>query len=511
LVTPQQKVVVVGAGIGGLACAVELARSGFAVTVVERAAQAGGKVRELDVDGLKVDAGPTVFTMRWVFDEIFEAAGAALDSFVRLRPAALLARHAWGPDERLDLFADIARSADAIAAFAGPAEAAGYRAFCAEARRIYETLRDSFLTVQKGGPLDLARNVGLGRLDALVGIRPFETLWQALGAHFRDPRLRQLFGRYATYCGSSPFAAPATLMLVAHVEQSGVWLVEGGMQRLAEALVDLASRFGVAFRYQAHVDAVCVEHGRVSGVTLSGGERLQAEAVVVNAGAAALAAGCFGAQVAGATSGGRPPKRSLSAVTWALRARTRGFPLSRHNVFFSNAYAAEFDDIFERGRLPRAPTIYVCAQDRADDAPAASNAERMLVLVNAPACGDQHVFDEQELAACETKVFGHLGRCGLEVSSDGHPRILTTPHQFNTMFPGTGGALYGSATHGWSAAFDRPGAGTRIPGLYLAGGGAHPGAGVPMAALSGRLAAQRLMTDRASTRRSRRVVMSGGT
>jgi 1-hydroxycarotenoid 3,4-desaturase len=306
LVTPQQKVVVVGAGIGGLACAVELARSGFAVTVVERAAQAGGKVRELDVDGLKVDAGPTVFTMRWVFDEIFEAAGAALDSFVRLRPAALLARHAWGPDERLDLFADIARSADAIAAFAGPAEAAGYRAFCAEARRIYETLRDSFLTVQKGGPLDLARNVGLGRLDALVGIRPFETLWQALGAHFRDPRLRQLFGRYATYCGSSPFAAPATLMLVAHVEQSGVWLVEGGMQRLAEALVDLASRFGVAFRYQAHVDAVCVEHGRVSGVTLSGGERQQPEAVVVIA-----VGGDVGAEGAHPRLSAFPPQRLL--------------------------------------------------------------------------------------------------------------------------------------------------------------------------------------------------------
>ncbi len=507
---PQEQVVVVGAGIGGLTCAIELARAGSAVTVIERAARAGGKVREIDVGGSRVDAGPTVFTMRWVFDEIFEAAGAALDAYVTLRPAEVLARHAWDGAEHLDLFADTSRSAEAIAAFAGPAEAAGYRAFCAEARGIYETLRDTFLTVQRGGPVSLARNIGLGRLDALLGIRPFETLWQALGAHFHDPRLRQLFGRYATYCGSSPFAAPATLMLVAHVEQSGVWLVDGGMQRLADGLVALASKLGVEFRFGSHVSSVCLDHGRVSGVALAGGERLNAGAVVVNAGAAALASGALGAAVAGALGRGRAQPRSLSAVTWAVKARTRGFPLVRHNVFFSDDYAAEFDDIFARGRLPRAPTIYVCAQDRADDGSIAPAAERMLILVNAPPCGDQHVFDEKELAACETKVLDHLGRCGLEVSLDRRSSVITTPDQFNTMFPATGGALYGWATHGWNAAFERPGAGTRVPGLYLAGGGAHPGAGVPMAAVSGRLAAQRLIADRASTRRFRPAAMSGG-
>jgi 1-hydroxycarotenoid 3,4-desaturase len=449
--------------------------------------------------------------MRWVFDEIFDAAGETLDDFVALRPAEILARHAWDDTGRLDLFADVGRSADAIGAFAGQAEAAGYRAFCAEARRIYKTLRDTFLTVEKGGPLDLARNIGFGRLGALMGIRPFETLWQALGAHFHDPRLRQLFGRYATYCGSSPFRAPATLMLIAHVEQSGVWLVEGGMQRLADALVTLASGLGVRFRYRAHADEIRLASGRVCGVTLSGGEALQADAVVVNAGAAALASGGLGAGVARAAGARRLPGRSLSAVTWALKAGGRGFPLTRHNVFFSNDYAAEFDDIFNRGQLPRAPTIYVCAQDRVDDEPAASGAERMLILVNAPPCGDEHVFDEEELAACETRVFDHLGRCGLELTRGGRSPVITTPNQFHTMFPATGGALYGSATHGWTAAFDRPGAATRTPGLYLAGGGAHPGAGVPMAALSGRLAARRLMADRASTRRFHPAAMSGGT
>ncbi len=203
-------------------------------------------MREVQVGTSVIDAGPTVLTMRWVFEQIFEDSGASLSAVLALRPLGVLARHAWSGAGRLDLFADIDQSADAIGRFAGKAEAAGYLAFCVESRRIYETLRDSFLTAQQEGPLGLARKVGLGRADDLLALRPFETLWQALGGHFRDQRLRQLFGRYATYCGSSPFAAPATLMLVAHVEQEGVWIVEGGMQRLAEALADIGL---VAWRY----------------------------------------------------------------------------------------------------------------------------------------------------------------------------------------------------------------------------------------------------------------------
>ncbi len=507
----RDEVVIVGAGMGGLACAIELARAGLGVTVVERAERAGGKMREVAVAGRRLDAGPTVFTMRWVFDEIFQAAGSSLGAHLTLRPAATLARHAWSLEQRLDLYADIDRSADAIGDFAGPAEAKGYRAFCAEAGRIYETLRDSFLNAQQTGPIGLARNIGLGQAERLLGIRPFETLWGALGAHFQDPRLRQLFGRYATYCGSSPFAAPATLMLIAHVEQSGVWLIEGGMQRLAGAMEALASTLGVTFRFCAHVDEIGVDRGRAAGVILKGGERLAADWVVVNADAAALAGGALGAAAAAALPPMPAAERSLSAVTWSLEAATAGFPLTRHNVFFSNDYAAEFDDIGRRGRLPANPTIYVCAQDRGDGAEDVGGPERLLVLINAPARGDLGTISEGDLRTCEARVWDSLARCGLTIHRDPAATVVTTPAQFNSLFPATGGALYGPAMHGWGAAFKRPGAKTKIPGLYLAGGGAHPGAGVPMAALSGRLAARRLMEDRGSTRRFHRGAMSGGT
>jgi 1-hydroxycarotenoid 3,4-desaturase len=306
-------------------------------------------------------------------------------------------------------------------------------------------------------------------------------------------------------------------MLIAHVEQAGVWSVDGGMHRLAEAMSELARLLGVVFRYDADVVRIDVQKGRAVGVVLASGERLPADRIVTNADAQALTTGALGDAVA--TPRSPPVKRSLSAVTWSIKATTHGFPLARHNVFFSNDYAAEFDDVFKRNRLPRAPTIYVCAQDRDEPGADLKGPERLLVLVNAPAqdpqisnysAQDESALTDRELATCETQVFQFLQACGLAVDRTAGSAIRTTPAMFNALFPATGGALYGQATHGWNAAFARPSARTATPGLYQAGGGAHPGAGVPMAALSGRLAAQALLSDLASARSFHRVATPGG-
>ena len=159
-------------------------------------------------------------------------------------------------------------------------------------------MQRTFIEAPRPSPLSLVRAVAAQGFGGLWSIRPFETMWDALGRHFHDPRLRQLFGRYATYCGASPFLAPATLMLVAHVEQEGVWLVAGGMHRVAAALAALATAQGAMIRYGAAVDQVLTAGGRVSGVRLAGGEQLAANAVVVNADAAAVAGGMLGPAVA---------------------------------------------------------------------------------------------------------------------------------------------------------------------------------------------------------------------
>ena len=494
--TPPRHVVVVGAGVGGLACALDLARRGVRVTVLERAPQAGGKLREVEAGARAVDAGPTVFTMRWIFEQLFADAGAVLGDRLGLEPAPLLARHFWEGGERLDLYGDIEQSAAAIAQFSDAQEAAGYVAFCARTREIYRTLRVPFIASQRPSPLDLVRRVGWAQIDRLWRTAPLQTMWAALGTHFRDPRLRQLFGRYATYCGSSPFLAPATLMLVAHVEQDGVWTVNGGMRRIADALVALGREHAATYCFDTPVQQILIRSGRAAGVVTGSGTVIEADAVVFNGDASALAGGLLGPQVKRATLVTQPAARSLSAVTWCLSARASGPALTHHNVFFANDYAAEFSSIFARADITARPTVYLCAQDRpAQESQADNGDERLLMLINAPATGDRHQPDAALIAEWRERALQVIRCTGVDLHYREQDCVATTPAQFEQLFPGTGGALYGRANHGPFGSFARSGAPSRIAGLYLAGGSVHPGPGVPMAAMSGRLAAERIVQD----------------
>ncbi|WP_375398624.1 1-hydroxycarotenoid 3,4-desaturase CrtD [uncultured Sphingomonas sp.] len=503
---PDERTVIIGGGVGGLTSAALLAARGQAVTLVEAQAGPGGKLRAISVEGGAIDAGPTVFTLRAVLEDIFTACGGSLDDDLTMQPATTLARHAWG-EARLDLFADPLHSEAAIGEFAGAAEARGYRRFRAEAQRLFDALDRPFLRGTKTDPITLGWRMGARGLPDYLNLRAYTSMWRALGGYFADPRLRQLFGRYATYCGSSPFACPATLMLIAHVEASGVWLIDGGMHRLALALEALGRRNGVRFRYDAPVREILIERGRAAGVVLASGERIGATSVICNADPAALGAGQFGDAARRAASPVPPRRRSLSAMVWTAQAKTAGFPLARHNVFFSDDYATEFAAL-AAGRLADAPSVYVCAQDRdAGETPIAR--ERLQIIVNAPATGDGAPPTSTEIDRCRQHMLDSVSRAGLSLDL-GETAILTTPTDFNAMFPSTGGALYGPASHGWAASFRRQGSRTRIPGLYCAGGSTHPGAGVPMAALSGRLAVDCLLRDRASTSASTRTAMPGG-
>ncbi len=507
VVARENEIVIIGAGIGGLCAAAALAGAGLPVTVLEMQASPGGKLRSVDCGGVAVDAGPTVFTARWIFEALFESLGERLEDHLALRKSERLARHAWGDGSQLDLWADPARSRDAIGDFAGAAEARGYDSFRAEAARIWNALEHRYMAAPVTTPIGLALRFGVGGLGEMLAINPFQTLASALRRHFSDPRLLQLYGRYATYCGASPYQATATLMLIAHLEARGVWLVEGGMTKVADAIAALATARGARFVYNTKVVDVRVERGRVAGVVTDNGDFIAARDVIANCDASAIAAGRLGPAVAGAVKGTAPADRSLSALVTMMTAKTSGFPLDRHNVFFSDDYPAEFRNIFQEQRLPLAPSVYVCAQDRGLGT-AVAGPERLQLIVNAPATGDGRQASGGEISACQTATFQILERCGLTLIPES--QVAVSPAMFEALFPSTGGALYGRASHGWRASFRRPGSRSGLPGLWLAGGSAHPGAGVPMAALSGRLVSAAILLDRGSTRMFPGTAIAGG-
>ncbi|MEL6607311.1 MAG: 1-hydroxycarotenoid 3,4-desaturase CrtD [Pseudomonadota bacterium] len=504
--TQQDTTIIVGAGIGGLAAAVRLGALGHRVTVMDSAGQVGGKMRTVGSPVGPVDAGPTVLTMKPVFEALFAAAGEALDDHVTLDPEPLLARHWWPDGAQLDLFADQDASAAAIREMSGPQSEQDYRRFAAEARRLFEAFERPMLHNPTPSAVPMAlhimRDPGLIRLMA-----PLSTLAQRLARSFRDPRLRQLYGRYATYVGGSPYQSPAILSLISHSEAAGVWRVRGGMNKLASALADLARKQGADIRLNTHVNRIEVQGGRVSAVHTGDG-RTPCARVVFNGDPRALTTGLLGNAVTAATPGQPLEARSLSANVWTFaEAVDRDPGLVHHNVFFARNPRAEFDPI-AAGSQPKDATIYVCAEDRGTGQ-SPPETERFEMILNAPATPKTHAYPS-EIDLCRQQTFPTLAQFGLTFRSSPPDRALTTAADFNRLFPASGGALYGQSPHGMMAAFQRPTARTRVPGLFLVGGGAHPGAGIPMATLSASHVAAAIGPARTSTSTSHPTAMPGG-
>jgi 1-hydroxycarotenoid 3,4-desaturase len=305
--------------------------------------------------------------------------------------------------------------------------------------------------------------------------------------------------------GGSPYEAPAVLRLIWQAEASGVWRVKGGMHRLAHAMPGLAERLGARFHYGSPATRIEWQAGRAVAVHLENGSRVTADKILFNGDPRALAEGYLGDRARNAVKRTHVEPRSLSANVWTFAARPLGLDLAHHNVFFGADPRTEFNPI-AKGQLPEDPTLYVCAQDRGEGI-TPPEVERFEIIMNAPpARGDQ----TEDIRLCRTRTFPVLAAHGLRFSPEPPDSALTTPQGFDALFPASQGSLYGRSPHGTMAAFARPQARTLVPGLYLAGGGAHPGAGVPMAALSGAHAAEAILTDLASTSTSRQTVTRGG-
>ncbi|SIS56046.1 1-hydroxycarotenoid 3,4-desaturase CrtD [Phaeovulum vinaykumarii] len=493
---PAQRIVVIGAGMGGLSSALRLAHAGHHVTLLEARSTPGGRMRTLPSEAGPVDAGPTVLTLRDVFDGLFSLVGERLEDHLRLIPQKVLARHWWTDGSQLDLTGDVDESAAFIRDWGGAQAEADFRRFDRLSGELYTAFDVPMMRRGDPNSIEIAR-AAMERSAIWPMLLPGVTLARAADRIFRDPRLRQLFGRYATYVGGTPYGSPAVLALVWKAEARGVWAVEGGMHRLAQTLARLCEKKGAEIRYDTPARQIETRNGKVTGVVTDAGT-LPADIVVFNGDPAALHTGLLGGDVRRAVTRGNVQPRSLSAWVWAYAAEPRGLPLVHHNLFFCADPKTEFLPI-HRGLPPADPTLYLCAQDRRDTIPD-GGAERFEIIMNGPPV-PAGVTDPEpgEKERCLKETFDRMERFGLSFSPRPELRTLTTPAEFAGLFPASQGSLYGRSPHGLLASMARPRARSRVQGLYLAGGGAHPGAGVPMATLSGRHAAEAILNDLAST------------
>ncbi len=485
----MSNVLVIGAGVGGLAVAARLAAQGHRVQLHERSDTHGGKLGEYRRDGFRFDTGPSLLTLPHVFDELFADTGGPTELvFDPVDPAC---GYRFADGTTLDMPHDPAAVPAALDAALGPGAGAAWLALHERSARLWSLVGDAVLRRPLDGVGDLLRFSR--RVPELRMIAPWRTLRGLGTAMLPDPRLVAWLDRYATYSGSDPRRAPSVLSVTSYVEQHfGAWYVRGGMRRLADALLRRCQDLGVAVHLGSEVTRVRTATGRVSGVQLADGAAVAADVVVCDADAGVLYERLLSDPAAGRarrTLRRSTPSLSGFALLLALDGRTSG---AAHRVWFPADYDAEFDAIFGRRPAPVAdPTVYVHAPDdpalRPDD-----RSQGWFVLVNAPVHDPRRGVDWDcpQLRECYAdRVLATLAARGADVRDRVRWQEIRTPADLERETGAPGGAIYGTASHGPRAALLRPANRSPVPGLYLVGGSAHPGGGLPLVALSASIVA----------------------
>lgn len=486
----RRRAVVIGGGLGGLATAVRLAAAGWEVEVCESGPRFGGKMNTFERDGFRFDTGPSLITMPWVFEELFASGGSTLAEHVTLAPVQPLADYVFDDGTRFTYTSSLPEWLATVRRLE-PRDADGFLRFMRLGARLFALSRETFLRRPPLAPPDL-------RVLRSLRHMPLRRAWgnyhSAVAAHFHSPHLRQMFDRYPTYVGSSPYDSPATLAVIPFIEYAhGGWHVAGGLYRIVESLVALAQKLGARLHVNTRVARIEREGARVSGVSLADGTRLDADVVVMNGDAATTGALLEGHGVGGEGEGGESRKvseRSLSGFVMLLGLRRKLEGLAHHTVYFSSDYRAEFSQLFDARRFPDDPTVYVCAPSRTDAGLAPEGGETLFVMANAPAEGG--AWDERRVESARASVFARLAKGGFpDVSSDVVVSDVWTPERFAGAYLCPGGAIYGTHSHGWRRAFLRPpNRHARVGGLYHVGGSSHPGGGTPTVLLSARITSE---------------------
>ncbi|QUL54612.1 phytoene desaturase [Paenibacillus tritici] len=481
----KPKAVIIGAGFGGLSCAVTLAAKGWEVTVLERQPQPGGKLQRVETGGYTFDRGPSTITMPHVFRSLYELAGASMEDYVQLYELEPRTRNVFADGKVVDLSRDTGRMREQIASYSS-ADASRYPEFLAEASRLYRLSEKQFLNRLL---LSWRDKLSPSLVRDLLRVRPFLSLHDLLLRYFSHPNTLAMLGRYATYVGSSPYRSPSIFAMLGHLEiQEGVYGVKGGTYELVSGLAALARNLGVKLMTGTEVTGISVVSGAVEGVDTAQGFY---PAKTVIAGGDVLSINRL--LLPEAVRPGMTDRRieayepSLSGlVTLAGVPRTYD-ALLHHTVFFPENYEQEFKDIFEHRRPPQHPAVYVCHSGYSEPEMAPAGGSNLFILANAPYLGpacdwsaETDAYGERVMSVLEGH--GITGLSAAEVLEHYTPQDIardTLAHQ---------GAIYGISSNTVRQTFSRPGNRSRdVQGLWYVGGTTHPGGGTPVVSLSGRL------------------------
>ena len=499
----ESRVGVVGGGLGGLAAACTLAARGHNVTLLEKNPWLGGKAAVLEEQGYRFDMGPTILTVPKVLEKIFAEAGKKLNDeldLVRLDPQW---RCFYEDGSVLDLLQDTEQMAQRIGEFSSvPGDASSYTDFLKLSEELHD-ISDRFFFWKSvediQDTMDLKATFNLAMLRDLVKLRMGRSVAGTIRGHIDDHRVAQMLDHFTQYVGSSPYESPAVLCSIAHMQtEGGVWYPIGGTRAVPEALARLAESLGVEVRTETGVQRILTDNDKVTGVLTDTGETLPFSTVVSNMDSVRTYRELVGGEVGERFDQRRRFKPACSGVVLYLGLDRAYEHLMHHNFVFSRDPEEEFDWIYNQGEPAPDPTCYVAAPSRTEAAVAPPGGEALYVLVHTPFLGAHHDWREM-FPNYRRVILDKLKSCG--GMEDIEERIVVeralTPQDIHDRYNVLKGAIYGLASHGRYLGAFKPGNRSReIEGLYLAGGAAHPGPGMPMVMMSGWIAADSLDQDR---------------
>lgn len=489
----MKKVIIIGAGLGGLAAACRLAKSGFSVTVLEKNESVGGKVNSVEASGYKFDTGASLITLPQIFEELFEFCGKRFEDYLTFEKLDPICRYFWSDGTVFDASQNLEKTEEQIAKIA-PEDVGNFRKYTADARAKYEIAWRTFLSKSLN---ELPELLTAKNIPDLLKISSLKTLDKHNAKFFKSEKMRQLFNRFATYNGSSPYKVPATFALIPFVEFGfGAWYARGGIYEIPKALEKLASELGVEFLFDADVEKILIKNKKAIGVKLKNElddeDFLFADIVISNADAVITYRELIEEKDRKSFPDKKLEKRepSSSGFVLLLGAKKKFPQLAHHNIFFSDDYKTEFRHIFDV-RIPTPhPTIYISASSVTDETQAPKDSENLFVLVNVPFMRWQ-VNWQFEAEPYRDVVVGKLEKFGLEnLSKSIEFENIITPEDFEYKYRANKGSIYGVSSNGILSAFRRiPNKSKDIENLYFTGGATHPGGGMPLVLLSGKMAA----------------------